>query len=184
MVAALYAAIWIAFHFGAGYLAHRLSLRRLAALPLLSKSYGWEQEGRLYEPLGIRRWKDRLPEAGAFYRGGFSKRRLRGTAAGDLRRFALETTRAELSHWLTWGLSLTFFAWSPWQIGVIMVVYGALSNVPFIIAQRYNRARLHRAIRSLARRAHRDGAILPANAVPHQGQIERAQEDKDEEHQR
>ncbi|WP_201057249.1 hypothetical protein [Marichromatium gracile] len=178
---ALYALIWLSIHFGAGYLAHRLPERLLAGLPLLGRSYRWELDGRLYQRLGIQAWKDHLPEAGAFYAGGFSKRNLRGQDLAYLHRFVRETTRAEVSHWLTWAMALSFFVWNPWPVGVVMLIYGALVNAPCILVQRYNRARLLRAIALLARRAHRDRAPLPAHAVAHQGAIERAEEDRDEE---
>ncbi|NEV63678.1 hypothetical protein [Thiorhodococcus minor] len=166
-IAGLYAAIWLGIHFGAGYVAHRLPAGILESLPLVSRCYGWEASGRVYERAGIRRWKDHLPEAGAFFAGGFSKRRLGGQDPAYLQRFALETTRAECSHWLTWAMALSFFAWNPWEVGVVMLIYGAIVNAPCILVQRYNRARLLRAMRALARRAHRDGASLPANAVAH-----------------
>jgi glycosyl-4,4'-diaponeurosporenoate acyltransferase len=169
--AALYAVIWIFFHFGAGYLAHLMPAGLVAALPAVSRQYGWERTGKIYERLGIRSWKDGLPEAGGLFRGGFAKRRLESHDADYLGRFALETSRAECSHWLTWSLSLTFFAWNPWQVGVVMVIYGALANAPFILVQRYNRARLHRLIQALARRAHRNNAVLPANAVAYEREI-------------
>nr|WP_240905775.1 hypothetical protein [Thiorhodococcus mannitoliphagus] len=139
----------------------------LRDLPFVSQCYRWETTGRLYERLGIRDWKDRLPEAGDFYAGGFSKRHLHGHDPAYLRRFVIETSRAETSHWLTWGMALTFFAWNPWDVGVAMMIYGAIANLPCILIQRYNRVRLRRAIRILARRADRDGAPLPVNAVAH-----------------
>ncbi|EXJ16992.1 glycosyl-4,4'-diaponeurosporenoate acyltransferase CrtO family protein [Imhoffiella purpurea] len=148
---ALYSAIWICFHFGSGYLAYLLPNAAIGRLPLVNASYSWENDGKFYEGLGIRTWKDRLPEAGAFFPGGFSKRRLLRQDASYLGKFVLETSRAECSHWLTWGLSLTFFAWNPWEIGVVMLVYGALSNIPFILVQRYNRARLRRTLRIIER---------------------------------
>jgi glycosyl-4,4'-diaponeurosporenoate acyltransferase len=164
---ALYSGIWILIHFGIGYLAHRLPLGVLAALPVVNQSYRWENSGHLYEWLGIRAWKDHLPEAGAFYEGGFSKRHLRSRDPAYLMRFVLETARAEWSHWLTWGMALTFFAWNPWQVGVVMLIYGGIVNLPCILIQRYNRARLKRVIRVLSRGADRDGAALPAHAVSH-----------------
>lgn len=150
-ILALYAVVWILFHLGSGLVAHRLPARLLVALPVVSRSYDCERAGRVYRRLGIRSWKGHLPEGGAFFPGGFSKRRLHSHAIGYLERFALETTRAECSHWLAWGLSLTFFAWNPWQVGVVMVIYGAASNVPFILVQRYNRARLHQIMQHSAR---------------------------------
>ncbi len=163
----LYSGVWILIHFGSGYLAHHLPTGVLVAFPLVNHSYCWEDSGRFYEWLGIRAWKDRLPEAGAFFAGGFSKRYLRSQDPAYLRRFVVETARAEFSHWLTWGMALTFFAWTPWQVGVAMLIYGAAVNLPCILIQRYNRARLQRAARALARRSDRNGATLPANAVSH-----------------
>lgn len=165
--AALYGIIWILFHFGSGYVAHHLPTGVLSALPVVNRNYRWEGSGSLYAWLGIRVWKDRLPEAGAFFEGGFSKRRLRSQTPAYLGRFLLETARAEFSHWLTWGMALTFFLWTPWQVGVVMLIYGAIVNLPCILIQRYNRARLQRVILALSRRADRDGAVLPAHAVAH-----------------
>lgn len=152
----LYAGIWLGFHVGAGYLAYRLPLAWLDKIPWVCRSYRWERGGRVYQRLHIGAWKERLPEAGGLFPGGFSKRRLQTTSPAYLQRFAREVCRAECSHWLTWGLALTFFAWNPWPIGVVMVIYGGLSNLPFILVQRYNRARLARLERALAARAHRD----------------------------
>ena len=184
-IAALYSGIWILIHFGSGYLAHHLPTGVLVALPLVNRSYRWEGAGgRFYERLGMRAWKDRLPEAGAFFKGGFSKRHLRSRDPAYLKRFVLETARAECSHWLTWGMAVTFFAWTPWQVGAIMLIYGAIVNLPCILVQRYNRARLKRAIRALSLRSDRDGAALPAHAVAHERVVERPHEDDHEEHQR
>ncbi len=168
----LYATLWIVFHLGSGYVAHRLPLHLLVALPVIGSSYTWEEKGKFYAWLWIRRWKDALPEAGGFFRGGFCKRHLHGTDANDLDRFAQETCRAEYSHWLTWSMALTFFAWNPWQIGVVMLIYGAVTNAPFILVQRYNRARLRRILSTLDRRAHRNQASLPAHAVTDEREIE------------
>jgi glycosyl-4,4'-diaponeurosporenoate acyltransferase len=173
----LYSVVWILFHFGAGYVAHHLPARILVALPFVSRSYARERAGKAYRWLGIHTWKDRIPEAGAFYRGGFSKRHLQSHDLAYLERFALETTRAEFSHWLTWGLSLTFFAWTPWQVGVMMVLYGAASNVPFILVQRYNRARLCQIIQASARRPHGNRTPLPLHAVAHQREVQGASKD-------
>ena len=59
-----------------------------------------------------------------------------------LRRFLSETCRAELSHWIAVVIGLNFFIWNPWYVGLIMLVYGLATNLPFILVQRYNRLRL------------------------------------------
>ena len=147
----LYALVWIVFHFGSGVLAHYVPARMLRGMPLIARTWAWEENGRVYRRLGVQRWKDRLPEAGAVLPGGFSKRRLTDRSSAYFQRFVLETSRAELTHWLPWILSRTFFAWTHWPIAALMVIYGAATNLPCILVQRYNRARL---LALSARRSH------------------------------
>ncbi|HEX2574723.1 MAG TPA: hypothetical protein VHK88_00150 [Aquihabitans sp.] len=145
-------ALWAVAHAGSGYVAHRLPLDRLQRDGPLLRLRAVERGGRLYERLGIRRWKDRLPEAGALFRDGLSKRSLPGGRAEGLERFAAETRRAERGHWLSLTCLPLFVLWNP-PVGVaLMVAYGVLVNLPFIAIQRYNRARVQRV---LARRRDR-----------------------------
>lgn len=143
---AAYAVVWVALHFGCGYLAHRLPSSLLtpgSPLGRLLRARAWETGGRVYAQLfAIAKWKDRLPEAGGLFAGGFSKGRLTGREPAYLDRFEVETNRAELSHWLTLASGVSFFAWNPWQVGVAMIGYAALANLPFILVQRYNRPRI------------------------------------------
>jgi hypothetical protein len=50
--------------------------------------------------------------------------------------------RAELSHWLALALLPLFFIWNPWHVALLMIPYAISTNVPYILAQRYNRPRL------------------------------------------
>ena len=167
---ALCAALWVIFHLGAGGVAHRMSARSLRRLPFVNRTYAWEDEGRVYRVLAIQRWKDLLPEAGNFYPGGFPKQHLAAKDPLYLERFVLETTRAEFSHWLTWGLALTFLAWTPWTVTAVMIAYGAAANLPCILVQRYNRPRFARTLAASVRASHRNRPALPAHAVHDQGQ--------------
>jgi glycosyl-4,4'-diaponeurosporenoate acyltransferase len=111
----------------------------------------WEQRGRFYERvLGIKSWKDRLPDAARWFSGGFAKGQLAGADTDYLRRFVCETWRGELCHWAALACAPLFFLWNPWWADVIMVSYGLIANLPCILAQRYNRLRLQRL---LARRS-------------------------------
>jgi glycosyl-4,4'-diaponeurosporenoate acyltransferase len=145
LLVALYAAIWVAIHIGSGFIAHRMPISWFDPDGVLFRTRAFERGGRVYRAFGIRRWKDALPEAGAFFEGGFSKRSLVVQDPAYLERYLAETCRAEASHWMSAALSLTFFLWNPWYVGVIMVVYGLSTNLPFILVQRYNRPRLARA---------------------------------------
>jgi glycosyl-4,4'-diaponeurosporenoate acyltransferase len=153
-VVAVDVAAWAAVGFAAGYTAHRLPLQRLERDGRLTRLRAFERDGRWYERrLGIKSWKGRLPEAGDFFAGGFSKRRLAGARPDDLRRFVAETRRAELTHWWVLAAGPVFFLWNPWWLAVVMVGYAAAANVPCLVVQRYNRARLLRLLAVAERRA-------------------------------
>lgn len=140
-------AAWTAVHASTGYAVHRLPLARLQHDGWLLRARAAERGGRTYERrLGIRRWKHRLPEAGALFAGGVSKRHV----TRDLDRFVAETRRAEYGHWLALACSPAFALWNPPSGLVLMTAYGVLVNAPFIAVQRYNR---QRAQRVLARRS-------------------------------
>ena len=140
---------WAVIHAGAGLVVHRLPLRRLQQDGWLLRSRPWERGGHIYQRvLQVRRWKDRLPEAGALFAGGISKRHV----AGDLDRFVAETRRAELGHWLAVAGSPAFALWNPPSGLALMTAYAVAVNAPFIVTQRYNRPRAQRVA---ARRQHR-----------------------------
>ena len=141
--------VWFAASAGFGYLGHRAPLTRFDHDAWWSRLRGAEVDGRRYERLGIKRWKDRLPEAGALYAGGFSKRDLRAHDREHLVRFAAETRRAEAVHWWILATVVVFPWFVVWYAVIPNVVYAVVANVPFIAIQRYNRARLERIIRRL-----------------------------------
>lgn len=137
----------------AGYLAHRRPATRLARDGPVTRLRGWEVGGQVYERrLRVTRWKDRLPEAGGLFAGGFSKRSVR---RADLDRYLVETRRAELTHWWILATVPLFALWNPWWLWLAMLAYGVVANLPCIVIQRYNRGRV---LRILARRARRPGA--------------------------
>ena len=103
----------------------------------------WEHGGKIYElAFGIKRWKDRLPDAASWIGGGFAKGALAGRDPNYLRRFIQETWRGELCHWVALGFAPLFFLWNPWWGDAVIVVYAIAANLPCILAQRYNRLRL------------------------------------------
>jgi glycosyl-4,4'-diaponeurosporenoate acyltransferase len=144
---------WAVAHAGTGYAAHRWPPSRL-------QTDGWLLRGRAFEPRLYRRlrvpaWKDRLPEAGAVFDGGISKRHL----PDSIETFVVETRRAELAHWWAMAAAPVSAVWNPWLGAVLMVAYGIAANAPFIVIQRYNRPRAQRVLSRrgrLARRASTD----------------------------
>ncbi len=145
--------VWTIVGLTTGYVAYRWPTARLAHDGRITRLRPFEAGGRWYERRWhIRTWKDRLPEAGSVFGGGFSKRALRSSQSGHLSRFVIETRRAELTHWVVLAVGPLFFLWNPWWLAVVMVVYAVVANVPCIAVQRYNRGRLERVLAHRVRR--------------------------------
>jgi glycosyl-4,4'-diaponeurosporenoate acyltransferase len=148
--------VWAVVGIGVGFAAYKWPSTRLAHEGWLTRPRHFERDGRWYETRWrIRRWKDHLPEAGSFFAGGFSKRGLDNRDGEYLSRFVVETRRAELTHWIVLAFAPLFFLWNPWWLSLVMVAYALVANVPCIVVQRYNRARL---VRVLSRRERRRSA--------------------------
>ena len=146
-------ALWAGSQVLAGYAAHRVPPSRLDENRGILRLRQFEADGRWYERrLRIGRWKDRLPEAGAFFAGGLSKRSLPGRSESGLDRFAAETRRAELAHWWSFACLPVCVVWNGLPGVVLMTAYGLVVNLPLIAIQRYNRARIERILRTRAAR--------------------------------
>lgn len=144
---ALNALGWLLVQFVLAWRMTRLPTEKFAAQRGFARLFGWEKSGRIYEKLfGIKFWKDRLPDAASWFKGGFAKANLRTHSAEFLEQFIRETWRGELTHWLAL-LALPLFAiWNPgWALG-INVAYALAANLPCILVQRYNRGRFLRVL--------------------------------------
>jgi len=105
----------------------------------------WERDGRFYQSLfNVRTWKRWLPDAGPWF-GGFAKARLSEADVQYLRRFAQETCRGEMAHWFMLACAPVFFIWNPLWADAVMIAYAAAANLPCVMTQRFNRARVTRA---------------------------------------
>lgn len=139
-------AAWAVAHAATGYVAHRLPeawCRRDNQLTRIRRPDRTESRCRLFR---VSSWKNSMPEAGAFFAGGVSKKHLPGTSTAALVHFAALTRRAELGHWMALFAGPVFALWNPLHVTIWMVVYGAAVNAPFIAIQRYNRVRLARIL--------------------------------------
>lgn len=109
------------------------------------RAYAFERNGRFYEALGIRKWKNVLPDKSRIAPGTYRKA-IHGSAqqhsAAHMERLLQETCVAECVHWALLVISpiLLFTMESP-AAYVMTPLYG-LSNLPYIMIQRYNRPRL------------------------------------------
>jgi glycosyl-4,4'-diaponeurosporenoate acyltransferase len=111
-------------------------------LPKTDRSRGYERF------LGIKRWKDRLPDGASWFKGGFAKASLRQRDPQHLARFLRETWRGELCHWTVLALIPVFFLWNPGWADLVIAAYALAANLPCILVLRYNRQRLSRVLRS------------------------------------
>lgn len=148
---------WLAVHLGAAWGVTQLAASRFSPEGWLFRRRRFEEEGALYDRLfRVSRWKRWLPDGAALFKRGFRKKRLLSREPAYLARFTRETCRGELAHWLTLVAAPLFFLWNPTGVGLVMIAYGIVASLPFIIAQRYNRFRLERLI----------AAKRPAPATP------------------
>ena len=107
----------------------------------------WEERGRFYERVfAIKQWKDWLPDAARWFKGGFAKGTMNNREPEYLARFIRETRRGELCHWLAIGCAPLFMIWNPWWGELIIIAYALAANLPCIIVQRYNRLRFVRIL--------------------------------------
>jgi glycosyl-4,4'-diaponeurosporenoate acyltransferase len=137
--------LWSVWSVVVGYAGHRVDERRFEHDTWLTRPRAFERDGRVYERLGIRRWKGWLPELGALFTGGFAKRSVSRDKA-HVARFVRETRRAELVHWIVMVAAPVSVLWNPpWGVAV-MFAYAIVANVPCVVVQRYNRARLRRVL--------------------------------------
>ena len=109
----------------------------------LYRTRKWEGAGKFYKKyLLVKKWKSLLPDGAKFWKNGFEKKFVGMKDPVYLEQFIKETCRAELTHWMLILISPLFFLWNPVNAGLLIVLYALASNLPCIIAQRYNRPRL------------------------------------------
>lgn len=146
-----YSIVYLAAVSALSNLASLFSRRRFRADAFPFRPYAFERQGRFYEKLGIRRWKDRLPDMSKLLRF-LPRKAILSRSAEQARLLVQETCLAEAVHLALMALALPVLAiWPGWK-GVVLAAVYALGNVPFILIQRYNRPRLQHLAQTLARR--------------------------------
>jgi glycosyl-4,4'-diaponeurosporenoate acyltransferase len=108
----------------------------------------WEENGKIYTKIfKIKKWKEYLPDGSKLlkYRG-FPKKCLEEKNALYFSSFLRETCRAELTHWIIMLFGPLFFLWNKPGVGLIMIFYALIENLPLVMAQRYNRIRFKRVL--------------------------------------
>ena len=151
---AVYMAAWGLLCFPLGRLFKALPLH-WDRFPFACRA--WEREGAIYERLGVRAWKDLVPDVSKWFPRIVPRKAITGRfGAETLRDMLKETCVAELTHWLLCLAGLAMLPLWPGPGGIMLyLVYVLLGNVPFIIIQRYNRPRFGRLLAAAERRERR-----------------------------
>jgi glycosyl-4,4'-diaponeurosporenoate acyltransferase len=137
---------WPIWSIAVGYWGHRRANASFVSDRWWSRLRPFEGDAEWYQrALRIKAWKDVMPEAGGFFPGGFVKRYV-CRDRGHLERFVIETRRAEWVHWIIFLLWPVFALWNPPWAVMVMLIYATAANLPCIVIQRYNRARLLRVL--------------------------------------
>lgn len=154
---------WLVVHLAVAWAVTQLDPRRFDPRAWLFRERAGERGGQLYQRLfRIEAWKRLLPDGARLFRRGFRKKRLGSRRPEYLARFRVETCRSELAHWVVVAFAPLFFLWNSAGIGVLMVAYALLANLPCILTQRYNRCRLNRVLGAPADRG--DEVAAPRTA--------------------
>lgn len=104
------------------------------------KPFKWENGGKVYDKLHIKKWKSKLPEMSKLTNLIFPKRLKKNMTSEDFDRLVKESCIAEISHYILFVCSMgIYYIWRG-KIGAFLaLIYGFLGNVTYIIIQRYNR---------------------------------------------
>lgn len=115
------------------------------------RSFKWEQEGRIYEKIGIQHWKNHTPDMSKHFQKTFAKQGNLLRSPEHLRKLVAETCSAEFVHTVLILLSPAFVLLMD-EYGVLAMMLYILGNLISLIIQRYNRPRIMKIIQRIEQR--------------------------------
>ena len=126
----------------------------------------FEQNGRLYEKLGIKKWQNRLPDMSRIFPKIVPAKSMSGNYKDRLPPMIEETCIAEFTHN---ALNLVgLYGLTMWDSPLrypLTVTYIVVFNLPYVMIQRYNRPRLLRVYRKLMRSTPQDSTCECSDAT-------------------
>ena len=157
----------IAYIAGIGLLSHIIgeALPRRWFNPEKKPYSPWKIEngGELYRKIKVHKWKDKLPDMSKISPKMVKKRiSFRDASSNGISKIATETCVAELIHDALILCAPGLYLIWPDPVGAVIAVIYALSNIPFIIIQRYNRPTL---VKLSMRLKEREERIKNANSA-------------------
>ncbi len=114
--------------------------RRFDACRFPFRLYAFEKNGDVYLKLGIRKWKDRVPDMSRINKRMAPKSVDKRPNSDAAMLLLQEGCRAEIVHWVLMPLSLPCILIGGSSGAVISLLF-SFGNLPFILIQRYNRPR-------------------------------------------
>lgn len=105
--------------------------------------FDWER--KFYTKLGIKRWKDMIPETGAALTGFGKDKVLDMTNNEYVLKFMEETVYAEVLHLLSFIISFVVIFINldlVWLVAVPMIIANGIMQIMPVMVQRYNRPKL------------------------------------------
>ena len=109
------------------------------------RTFSWEREGRVYEAMGIRRWKDRLPDKSKHTKKTFTKQMKGHDSIDGLVRF-LQETCGRACPLVSAAPKLPLYSYVPTGFGAAVTVLYALSNLPSFSSSGTTAPRLQRLL--------------------------------------
>ncbi len=124
------------------------------------KPMNFEKNGKIYDRIGIKKWKEKLPDMSRVMRDMLPKKISYGATGESVGALIKETCVAECMHC---GLSVLsfgiYFIWKNY-IGILLVAVFIVLNTPFILIQRYNRPHLIKLKKRLLKREEKANRAL------------------------
>ncbi len=119
------------------------------------RTWRWERNGKIYDVLGVRAWKDKVPDMSRVMKDMVPKRVGRCPKSKDVYILVKETCVAEAVHVALCLVAFPIYLFWRNQVGVLLTAIFIICNLPFIIIQRYNRPTLLGLAKRLEQREER-----------------------------
>ena len=139
----LYCIIYLAFiGILSNFIGDTINRERMPYKSFPFAPFPFEKKGAFYDLFRIRFWKDRVPDMSKLRKSMVKKKLKNRRSAKELTLLAEETCVAEIVHFSLIVFAIPCFFIGGTFCGTISFFIWALGNIPFIMIQRYNRARI------------------------------------------
>jgi glycosyl-4,4'-diaponeurosporenoate acyltransferase len=105
-------------------------------------TFSFERGGKFYEIFKIKKWKDILPDMSKIRSSMVKKKVTKYRDVSQFDSLAREACVAELVHFLLIIFAIPCFFLGGTLWGTVCFLVWTIGNIPFIMIQRYNRARI------------------------------------------